>query len=114
MKTHRSTARRAFVLIELLLVLIVIAILAGGYFGTKGSDDSKSTYQRSMDTSRNSACLANRVSLRTQIQMFQMNNPGKPVTTENLQAAGYSVATCPDGGAYGFKDGQILCSKHQD
>lgn len=104
-----------FVLIELLVVLVVIAMLAGAYFNHNpdGGAGSESTYERSMARSNDAACLANRSALRTSVEMFRMNNPSTPVTTENLQKAGYSVATCPDGGAYGYtKEATLLCSKH--
>ena len=108
---------RAFVLIELLIVLVVIAILAGGYFahpGT-GSKASPSMYQTSMNKSGNAACTANRAALRTMIEMFRVNHPGEAVTTENLRKAGSNPPSCPQGGVYGFKkDGTIICSKHPD
>lgn len=107
--------RGGFVMLELLIVLVVVAILAGSYFG-RGSGpkgDSQSTYERSMSKSQDAACLANRQALRTSIEMFKMNYPQTAVTTENMQKAGYSVATCPEGGSYGFtKEGTLVCSKH--
>jgi prepilin-type N-terminal cleavage/methylation domain-containing protein len=106
--------QNGFVFLELLVVLVVIAILAGSYFNRSNSPKGEEgTYQRSMTRSNDAACLANRVSLRTSIQMFQLNNPGQPVTTENMQKVGMNPATCPEGGSYGFtKEGTILCSKH--
>lgn len=109
-----SAQPRGFVLLELLVVLIVVAVLAGSYFGRGGpKGDSQSTYERSMSKSSDAACLANRNALRTSIEMFKMNYPQNPVTTENMQKAGYSVATCPEGGSYGFtKESTLICSKH--
>lgn len=107
--------RNGFVLIELLLVVVIIAILAGGYFAKNSASNSQSMYQNSMSRANDAACKANRVTMLNQIQMFKMNNPNVPVTTENMQKAGYSVATCPQGGAYGFTaEGTIICSRHPD
>lgn len=111
---RNSFVRGGFVLIELLLVLVVIAILAGGFFH-KGTPTSQSTYQMSMSRSKDAACKANRSTLRTTIEMFKMGHPGEPVTMENMQKAGVNLPTCPEGGAYGYTaDGNIICSKHPD
>jgi prepilin-type N-terminal cleavage/methylation domain-containing protein len=101
-------------LLELLIVLAVLAILAGGYFArNQTSENKQSVYEMSMQRSNSAACIANRAALRTQIEMFRINNPSTPITTENLQKAGVNVPTCPQGGAYGFlPDGRILCSIH--
>lgn len=111
----RSRSAVGFVLIELLLVLIVIAILAGGYFARNSQKNEQSLYQTSLSRSGDAACKANRMALRNQIEMFRMSHANEAITSENLQKAGLSVPSCPSGGAYGFKkDGTIVCSKHPD
>lgn len=111
MKRMRNSG---FVFLELLIVLVVIAILAGGYFSkNRTGDNAQGTYQMSMQRSNNTACIANRSALKTQIQMFKMNNPTTPANTENLTKAGISIPVCPQNGAYGFlQDGNIVCSVH--
>ena len=112
----RFHPRQAFVLIELLLVLVVIAILAGGYFSRNdAAGDQRSMYQTSINRSNNTACLVNRAQLKSNIEMYRMDNPGKPADTAHMQAKGYSVPSCPEGGVYAFlADGTITCSKHDD
>jgi competence protein ComGC len=97
----------------LLVVVAVLSILMGGYFARDGADTESSTYRRTMNKANDTACIANRATLRTQIEMFRMDNASLPVTTENLQAKGVQVPTCPQGGAYGWtKDNTVLCNKH--
>jgi prepilin-type N-terminal cleavage/methylation domain-containing protein len=107
---------RAFVLLELLLVVVIIAILAGAYFNRNNNPgDPRSTYQMSMGKANDAACKANRAVLRNSIEMFRMQHPGEPVTTENLQKTGVNPPSCPQGGVYGFtKEGTIICSKHPE
>jgi len=113
----RKRVSGGFVLIELLLVVVVMAILAAAYFnhGPGEGPAGQSTYQRTMTKSNDAACLANRNSLRTNIEMFRMNNPTAEVNTDNVTKAGYSVPSCPDGGAFGYtREGQLLCSVHTE
>lgn len=107
---------RGFVFLELLLALIIIAILAGGYFSRDGGPQgSQSTYQRTMTRTDDAVCKANRSTLMTQVHMFKMNNPNQQVTTVNMRNSGYNPPTCPKGGVYSYQpDGRLTCSKHPD
>ena len=115
---RKMTARHdcGFAFLELLLVLIVIAVLASSYFAVnRNAGDSRSTYQSSMGRANDAACKANRAVLKSMIEMYRLNNPGKAVNTENLKAAGNNPPACPNGGSYGFlPDGRIICSKHPE
>jgi len=112
---HPSRGTSGFMLLELLLVIIVIAILAGGYFARDRGAAERSTYQHTMSRTDDAVCKANRATLRTQIEMFRLSNPGKPVTSSNLKAAGIQVPTCPQGGVYVFQaDGSITCTRHPE
>jgi prepilin-type N-terminal cleavage/methylation domain-containing protein len=104
---------RGFALIELLVVVTVLLILVGGYMGQERTDPQATTYRQTVGRANDAACLANRATLRTAIELFRMENPGVPITTENLTARGVQVPVCPDGGAYGWtREGQILCNRH--
>jgi uncharacterized protein (UPF0333 family) len=99
--------------LELLVVVVVLAILAGGYFARDNPSSESSTYRRSINQANDAACLANRAMLRTAIETFRIENPNTPITRENLEAKGIRVPVCPQGGAYGWtRDHQVICSKH--
>lgn len=109
-----SGVARGFMLIELILVVIVIALLTGWYFRDgSGSQQAASTYQASMDRSKATACLASRTGLRTQIMTYTMQHPGEPVTTEALAKKGINLNVCPEGGTITIgQDGTLHCSVH--
>ena len=111
-----SARRGGFAFLEIMIVLVVIAILAGWYFrsGNNPHQQAASQYQQSMDRANNTACLASRQAVRGTIQMQTMQNPGQAVTKEALVAAGIRVDVCPEGGTITVSpDGTLLCSKHQ-
>ena len=107
--------RRAFVLIELLLVVAVLLILSGGYFGYRRltAEQERSTYDATVEKGATAACLANRAALRSSVEIFRMQNSRTPPTAENLAKAGIRFPPCPGGGVYSVApDGAIVCSKH--
>ena len=107
--------RGAFVLLELLLVVAVLLILSGGYFGYRKltAGQERSTYDATVEKGASAACLANRAALRSSVEIFRMQNPRTPPTTETLARAGIRFPPCPGGGFYGVApDGAIVCSKH--
>ncbi|MCX7017666.1 MAG: prepilin-type N-terminal cleavage/methylation domain-containing protein [bacterium] len=109
-----KSARSAFAFIELLLVLVVLAILASGYFGVTGNlAQNRATYETSITRANDTACKANRTVMRTTIQLYSISNPGKPVTIEAMRQTGQNLPTCPGGGQYKIQpDGTITCGKH--
>lgn len=107
--------KRGFAILELVIVLIIIAILSGWYFSNGGNSaqQAASQYQHSMEKSNNTACLASRTALKTSIQLWQMQNPGKPVNAENLSTANINTKVCPEQGQISITpSGELVCSKH--
>ena len=106
--------RSGFTLIGLLIVLMIIGILF--YNQNKSATPSGLTQaQVSIEKSNDAACLANRASCRTNIQMYQINYPGEPVTIEAMKARNYNLPGCPDGGTWTIlPDGEIHCSLHAE
>ncbi len=107
--------RRGMGVLELLVVVVIIMVLTSLYFGQgrKGVKEQVAEYQTSVQRTESIACTANRSTLASSIQMFQMNSPGVPVTTESLAAANIRVPACPDGGVIDFDSvGKATCSIH--
>ncbi len=108
--------RYGFAFLEIIIVLVVIALMAGWYFrkGDNPHAQAASQYQHSMERANNTACLASRQAVRGSIQIQTMQNPGQPVTKEALEKAGIRVNVCPEGGDITVSpDGTLTCSKHQ-
>ncbi len=113
---YLGRVNNAFAIVELLLVVIVIALLSGWYFrdGNNPHQEAASQYKQSMDRSKSTACIAGRSAMRSVVLTHTMQNPGQPVTTEALKAAGVNMNICPEGGVITVTaDGSLLCSIHQ-
>ncbi len=112
MSRIRST--RGFYIISLLLALVIIFILSGGYF-SRDKKSQVSHYQTNIDRSKKTACIANRITFETNIQVWQTVHIGEKPTIEKLKTARYSVPTCPAGGTYTIDEqGSVHCSVHPD
>ncbi len=88
---------RGFTLIALLVVLVIIAILSYTQLVDK---DGALRSKQSTDRAKAAACATNRTVLRSQLAVWAMSNPGKPVTLEALKASGVQVPGCPLGGEW--------------
>ena len=112
MSTTRSTGGFSF--LSLLLALVIIFILSGGYF-SRDKESQVSHYQTSIDRSKKTACIANRITFETNIQVWQTSHISEQPTIEKLKTARYSVPTCPSGGTYTIDEqGSVFCSGHPD
>lgn len=108
----KKNTQRGYTIISLLLALVIILILVGNYMGPD-KEKQKTWAQTNIDRSKDVTCAANRTQITTQLSMFQINHPGKNVTIESMQAANYSIPTCPSGGKYSIGDkNEIYCSIH--
>lgn len=109
-----NPGRFAFALLELLLVLAVLAVLGGFYFSRGSvSRPTRSSYEHTVDRSTGAACAANRTAMRSSLEIFRMNNPRAPLTTESLRMSGIILPRCPEGGSYTIApDGSLICPNH--
>jgi len=91
-------------MLGLLLVLIILFILAGSYFGYNVLDKQQQavgTYQITTERAKNVAADANLLTLQNSVNMWVMQHPGERCTIEKLQSAGgYSVPAAPPGYKY--------------
>lgn len=109
---------KAFAILELVIVLLVIAILTGTYMGTRGGGGVAGEAARGRDTldrGQRAACQVNRSTLRTTAEVFRMTRNGEAPTPEAMARAGINVPKCPSGGTYAQgADGGWTCGKHVD
>jgi len=73
----RVRGRAGLVLVEILLVIVIIGLLVGGYYGlTRGGDEGedKSIPARSIDKAKSVECANNLNQLRQLIQIHVIEN----------------------------------------
>ncbi|MBN1476099.1 prepilin-type N-terminal cleavage/methylation domain-containing protein [Candidatus Sumerlaeota bacterium] len=109
-------ARQGFGLIEIMVVVVILMVLVGGYshFGGFGESVSEGTAQMAMDRANDTACRMSRASVAGNVEMWLVNHPGMTPTTASLQESGISMR-CPHsrtGGMYVYIDGEVYCTDH--
>lgn len=108
----RQMKNKGFYLIGLLIALLIIMILAGYQLGGDKKENIPPA-KTQIDRGKSAACMANRRTLETQIQMWMIQHPGETPTKEKLEQARISIPRCPAGGTYSITpDGKVVCSVH--
>lgn len=106
--------QRGFVLVEILLVIAIIALLAGAYLGLRGGQDEgeagekKSTPARAIEKAHSVECMNNLRQLRMLIQMEVVDSGGYPKTLKEN-----ALSRCPVSGkpyVYDPNTGQVRCT----
>ncbi|MGD9495283.1 MAG: type II secretion system protein [Armatimonadota bacterium] len=107
--------RRAFALVEILLVVAIIGLLVGGYYGLRrgGGDEGTGTSipARSIEKAKSVECAANLNQLRQLIQMHVIENGAYP-SRFNPGEQG-SIGRCPVSGqpyVYNAQTGEVHCT----
>jgi len=104
---------RGFALIELLVVLVIILILAGGYFGLrgKGKASEKSVPVRAMQKAESVECQSNLSQIRQNVMMETQTGEAPPARIDTGVTA--SISKCPvSGKPYGYdpQTGKVWCT----
>ena len=66
-----------------------------------------------IDASRAVACRVNRQNIERDITMGSVNHPDEAPTLAALQADGFRIPLCPEGGRYDIVGREVRCSKHR-
>ena len=108
-----SASTRGSAILGLLMGVILIAMMSTFYFSQSGANSVPAAIQH-IDDGKAAACGMIRQTLETQVQMWQIQNPGQKPTIEQLAGSTIGQAKCPGNGSFTFgPDNRIHCNKHK-
>lgn len=107
--------RAGFVFVEILLVIVIIGLLIGGYYGLSASGkhqaETKSTPAQAIEKAKSVECANNLNQLRQLIQMYLIDHDAYPREFDPGQQG--SMGRCPVSGrpyVYDPQTGTIHCT----
>jgi len=99
--------------VAVLAALLIAAVLYFGYFKFQGAMSERSSGATAIDASRAVACRSNRQTIERSIALWLVNHADELPTLAALEAEGFSIPSCPEGGRYELRDRQVRCSVHR-
>ncbi len=116
-----NSRRRGFALIEILVVVIIIGLLVGAYFGLRGRSSATQPQERfpgeaqtipgkAIQKGESVECMTNLQQLRSCIEMYRIENDANP---PQLDPSWGIALQCPVSGylyQYDPQTGQVKCT----
>jgi Tfp pilus assembly protein PilV len=104
--------QRGLSFVAVLVAMLIAAALYFGYFKMQDSMSGRSTGMTAINASRAVACRTQRQSIERNIVFWSVNHDGETPTFAALEADGFHIPSCPDGGHYELVGREVHCSKH--
>lgn len=104
--------QRGVSLVAVLMAMLVAAALYFGYFKLQSSMSERSNMVSPIGASRTVACRTQRQDIERNITLWSVNHDGETPTFAALEAEGFHIPSCPEGGRYELVGREVHCSKH--
>jgi len=104
--------QRGVGLVAVLIAMLIAAALYFGYFKLQSSMSERSTSVTAIGASRAVACRTQRQDIERNIVLWSVNHDGEAPTFAALEAEGFRIPSCPEGGRYELVGREVHCSKH--
>ena len=104
--------QRGIGLVAVLIAMLIAAALYFGYFKLQSGMSERSSTVSAIGASRTVACRTQRQDIERNIVLWSVNHDGEMPTFGALEADGFRIPSCPEGGRYELVGREVHCSKH--
>jgi competence protein ComGC len=102
--------------IGMLVSVLILGMLIYAYVKNQvgsGQGGSAGAPMTSIDKSRAAACLAQRRTIERDVVAWSVEHDHETASVAALEAAGFPVPPCPEGGEYSISGQHVYCSLHR-